>query len=200
MVGIDEVGRGPLAGPVTVAAVTATEAFWRSAAALPVPLRDSKRLSPRQREAWFRHVRTEAVRGTVRYALAGVSAPVIDRVNVTRAANRAATRAFKRLVSSMEYKVSGVNVILDGGLYLNKIRDTKYKILNTNTVVRGDERFPAVALASIIAKVSRDRTMGRFHKRFPAYGFHIHKGYGTPRHLRALKKHGPSKIHRLTFI
>ncbi|PIP29904.1 ribonuclease HII [Candidatus Jorgensenbacteria bacterium CG10_big_fil_rev_8_21_14_0_10_54_38] len=200
VIGIDEVGRGPLAGPVTVAAVMASARFWRSTAALSVPLRDSKRLSPRQREVWFRHVRAEATHGTVHYALASVFPRVIDRVNITRAANLAATRAFKRLVSSMGYRVSGMSVILDGGLYLNKIRDTKYKILNTNTVIKGDERFPSIMLASIVAKVTRDRAMKRLHVRFPVYGFDKHKGYGTKRHLQVLKKRGPSEAHRLTFV
>lgn len=200
VVGIDEVGRGPLAGPVTVAAVTASARFWRSAKRFNVPLRDSKRLSARQREMWFRHVRTEAARGTVRYVLANVYPKTIDRVNITQAANLAATRAFERLVTRHNLPLARTKVFLDGGLYLRERRLFALGYGRTpKTMVKGDERFPSIMLASIVAKVTRDRTMKRLHGRFPVYGFNEHKGYGTKRHIRAIKKHGSSKVHRLTF-
>lgn len=201
VVGIDEVGRGPLAGPVTVAAVTASARFWRSARRFNVPLRDSKRLSARQREAWLRHVRAEVAHGTVRYVLANVYPKTIDRVNITQAANLAATRAFARLATRHRLPLAHTKVLLDGGLYLRERRLFALGYGRTpKTMVKGDERFPAIMLASIIAKVSRDRAMKRLHGRFPVYGFDEHKGYGTKRHMRALKKHGSCEAHRLTFI
>ncbi len=201
IVGIDEVGRGPLAGPVTVAAVTASARFWRSARHFNVPLRDSKGLSARQREVWLRHVRVEAAHGTVRYALANVYPRTIDRINITRAANLAATRAFARLTTRHNLPLARTRVLLDGGLYLRESALFKLGYGRTpKTMVKGDERFPPIMLASIVAKVSRDRAMRRLHSRFPAYGFDEHKGYGTKRHIRAIKKHGLSEVHRLTFI
>ncbi|MFH1193013.1 MAG: ribonuclease HII [Candidatus Jorgensenbacteria bacterium] len=201
LVGIDEVGRGPLAGPVTVAAVTASARFWRSAKRVGVPLRDSKQLSARQRETWLRHMRTEAARGTVRYALASVYPKTIDRVNITQAANLAATRAFARLAVRHKLSLAHTRVLLDGGLYLRESALFRLGYGRTpKTIVKGDERFPPIMLASIVAKVTRDRAMVRLHRRFPVYGFDEHKGYGTKRHIRAIKKHGSSEAHRLTFI
>lgn len=196
ILGIDEVGRGCLAGPVTVAVV-----------ALPVELRiknyelgklkDSKQLSAKQREAWLGWLKNNP---QILHAHANVYPKVIDRINISQAANLAATRAVARLVSSIKYPVSSIKIILDGGLYLNKLPDTEHRILNTRTVVRGDEKFNCVKLASIVAKVNRDRLMRNNHKKYPDYGFNEHKGYGTSVHIRALKRHGLCKLHRLTFI
>lgn len=195
-VGVDEVGRGCLAGPVTVAAL-----------ALPSELRirnyelgklkDSKKLSAKQREKWFVYVKSQP---KILYAKASVYPKVIDRINISQAANLAATRAVARLVASMKYKVLSIGVLLDGGLYLNKIPNTKYLILDTRTVVRADEKFNCVKLASIVAKVSRDRVMRRNHRKFPQYGFDAHVGYGTKTHITAIKKHGYCELHRRSFL
>ncbi|MDO8556890.1 MAG: ribonuclease HII [Candidatus Jorgensenbacteria bacterium] len=205
IIGIDEVGRGPLAGPVTVAAVALPRRVSSIKYKVPsiqkkkkgvIRLRDSKKLSPEQRETWFQWVKEKKIP----YAIASVSPRVIDKINITQAANLAATRAFKKLITKHKISISGTRVFLDGGLYVNKFP----KLLTTNyklqTIIKGDEKIPAISLASIVAKVTRDKRMARLHKKYPRYNFHIHKGYGTRAHIAALVKYGPSDIHRLTFI
>jgi ribonuclease HII len=200
MIGIDEVGRGALAGPVTVAAaMLAVDARGRIIHAPFRSLKDSKKLSAAQREFWAKELTGNA---GVRFALARVYPRGIEMTNISAAANLAASRAFSRLLK--DHKIStGVPVYLDGGLFLrSKIwqqNAVAAKAVNARTVVKADERFPAVAAASIIAKVSRDRFMVRLAKQYPQYGFEIHKGYGTAFHLRAIAKNGRCGAHRLTF-
>ncbi len=201
IVGIDEVGRGALAGPVTVAAaMLALGAHGHIAHAPFRSLKDSKKLSVVQREFWAKELRINV---SVRFAVARVYTRGIERTNIYAAANPAAQSAFSRLLK--KYKFSPQTpVFLDGGLYLgSKARQQALvagKIVNAKTVIKADEKIPAVAAASIIAKVSRDGYMRRLAKRYPQYGFDIHKGYGTAAHLRAIKKNGPCGAHRLTFL
>ena len=198
-VGIDEVGRGSLAGPVTVAAVGVPRRL-RFRSCTSGKLRDSKKLTKRQREAWFAYFRT---RPDVCFAVARVFPRTIDNINITKSANLAAFRAYRRLIEKRNSHIGYHRVFLDGGLYLgSELRAASLpgRHIRSSTVIRGDEKYTAIKVASIIAKVTRDRFMTRLHARFPAYGFGIHKGYGTKRHLAAIRKHGPSAIHRLTFI
>lgn len=200
VIGIDEVGRGALAGPVTVVAVAAPKnlefRIWNLGR-----LRDSKKLSAKQREAWFTYFKDHP---QIEYAVARVYPRAIERMNISAAANLAALRAFSRLVAKCQ--VSGVKcqVFLDGGLHLGNPRSPRQSAfsqrMSARTVVRGDEKIKAVAIASIIAKVYRDRLMARLAKQYPQYGFEIHKGYGTKAHLAAIRKHGASGMHRLTFL
>lgn len=192
IVGIDEVGRGCLAGPVTVAAV-----------AIPAnmklrKLKDSKRLTVLRREGWLDHIKAHK---RIFYAKANVYPKVIDRINISQAANLAATRALNRLlgygVKGMGYRVK---IFLDGGLFLNKNYNPKPYTLYARTIVKGDEKYNAIKLASIVAKVHRDRIMKRNHKKYPEYAFDEHKGYGTKVHIQTIKKYGPSELHRLTFL
>jgi ribonuclease HII len=196
VIGIDEVGRGALAGPVTVAAaMLALDPRGRVAYAPFRSLKDSKKLSAPRREFWERELRGNA---GVRFAIARVYPRGIERLNISAAANRAAQNACARLLKDHKIRPDTA-VYLDGGLYFgSKIRQKE--LVNAKTVIKGDERFPAVAAASIIAKVSRDRFMTRLAKQYPAYGFDVHKGYGTAAHRRAIKKHGPCDAHRLTFL
>ncbi len=201
IVGIDEVGRGALAGPVTVAAaILALDAHGRIAHAPFRSLKDSKKLSAAQREFWGKELRSNI---GARFAVARVYPREIERTNISAAANRAAQNAFSRLLK--KYKFSPQTpVFLDGGLYLgSKNRQQELaagKIVSAKTVVKADEKISAVAAASIIAKVSRDGYMRRLAKKYPHYGFEIHKGYGTAGHLRAIKKNGSCDVHRLTFL
>jgi len=192
VIGLDEVGRGPLAGRVFVGAF-ALPVRWRQRGLLtdaPARLADSKRLTPRQREAWFEWIcRREFV-----WHVTSVSPSVIDRINVSQAANRAAGRALERLLK--HFRQQRVRVIADGTLH---VRNVSREIPFENHV-RADERFAAVSLASIVAKVKRDRHMTRIARRYPQYGFETHKGYGTKKHYAALARHGPCEIHRLTFV
>ncbi|MEK7168340.1 MAG: ribonuclease HII [Patescibacteria group bacterium] len=205
IIGIDEVGRGPLAGPVVVAALAVPTKLRIKNAELrknfkSAKLRDSKKLSLKQREIWFEYVKKHP---KIFYAIASVSPKVIDKINISNAANLAATRAFQKLVNS--YAIASVltrrraKIFLDGGLYFPKFLNSKSYILNSRTIIRGDEKIPAIALASIVAKVTRDRMMRKLHKKYPQYGFDKHKGYGTKKHFKAIRKHGLSPIHRKSF-
>ena len=194
IIGIDEVGRGSLAGPVTVAAVAVPIKLKIKNKISKIKLRDSKKLSSLQREAWFVRIKNHP---QIKFAIAHVQPGVIDRINISNAANLAATRAVYKLTASVRGLVVS-KIILDGGLYI-KLK-TKNKKLKIQTVIRADEKFPAVSLASIIAKVTRDKLMARKHKKFPQYNFLRHKGYGTKLHMAAVKRFGPSVIHRISFL
>ena len=193
IVGIDEVGRGCLAGPVVVCAAMVPRGWRppRRAVRGRGKLRDSKRLTKVAREEWFGYFETHP---HISYAVSRVSPAVIDRVNVARAANVAALRAFKKLATSDNRPVT--RIFLDGGLYLGNGRGR----LPAETVIRGDETMTAIKVASIIAKVTRDRHMARLAKKYPQYGFEIHKGYGTRVHYAAIRSFGVSTAHRATFL
>ena len=183
-IGIDEVGRGALAGPVVLAAVSSRQPLGWVHPQLG-RIRDSKHLTPKRREAWCRYLLAHPALSS---RVARVGPAVIDRINISKAANLAAYRLVKRVMPSHR----SVFVWLDGGLALPE--HIAHKAL-----MRGDERVPLIAAASIIAKVWRDRFMARLAADFPGYGLEIHKGYGTRRHRRMLKRHGLSVVHRRTF-
>ena len=217
IIGIDEVGRGSLAGPVTVAAVLIPKG-WRNKSGLT--LKDSKKLSSSVREAWFGHLkktsRSFRERGSpgaanVSYAISHVQPSTIDKINISNAANLAAFRTIEKLSRQNPAGYSGLvrgalrgeagkpAIFLDGGLYMrNSIRRTSL-LFKSRTVTKGDEKIPAIALASIVAKVRRDALMKRLHKKHTHYGFDVHKGYGTKRHQKAIKKYGLSEAHRVSF-
>ncbi len=191
VIGIDEVGRGALAGPVTVAALALSRNLKSK-----LPLRDSKKLSPKQREAWFDFIKKHKIP----YAIASVSPKIIDKINISQAANLAASRAIIKLITKLpNYSITKCEIYLDGGLYLLKILHSKFYFLNSRTIIRGDEKIPAISLASIVAKVSRDRMMKKYHKKYPHYDFVHNVGYGVKKHAKSLKKYGPSFVHRRSF-
>jgi ribonuclease HII len=191
IIGIDEVGRGALAGPVVVAAAALPAQFVIRNTALG-KLKDSKKLTAKRREAWLEYFNDHP---HISFALARVYPRQIEKCNVSKAANLAAERAFLRLTAVCHMR-PGALTFLDGGLFLGNGNQPK----RARTVVKGDEKIKAIKVASIVAKVHRDRFMCRLAKRYPAYGFEIHKGYGTKAHRRAIRKHGPSEAHRLTFL
>jgi len=196
LVGIDEVGRGPLAGPVTVAAVALPRNFKLRILNFKLPLRDSKKLTENQRELWYQYIRTHP---QIKFAMASVYPKTIDKINITQAANRAATRAAQRLIEKGQIKKC--KIILDGGLHVNPMKiDGRPLDVGARTIIRGDEKFTPIKLASIVAKVKRDRLLARYHKKFPKYRLNEHKGYGTKIHMAAIKRYGPSILHRLTFL
>ncbi len=186
IVGIDEVGRGPLAGPVTVCALAMPRRYF---AKLKGNF-DSKKLSPTKREQIAKSLKAEAREGKVVFKIASVSAQTIDRRGIVFAVNL----AIKRVLARHSFLPREVQIFLDGGLRAPK----EYK--NQKTIIRGDLSEPIIGLASVLAKVHRDKKMQRLDTRYPKWGFEIHKGYGTRAHYTALRKHGPSGIHRLSFI
>lgn len=191
IVGIDEVGRGCLAGPVVVGAVLVQRGKRFYSKKLG-KLRDSKKLTVRAREAWNAKFKEDSLP----MATARVYPTVIDRINISKAANLAALRAFTRLIKASNLPPEACSVFLDGGLYLG---NGPFRFPFAKTVIGGDRKIKVVAAASIAAKVSRDRLMARLSKKYPEYGLEIHKGYGTKNHIKAIKTHGLSDIHRRSF-
>ena len=180
IIGIDEVGRGPLAGPVVVAGVKINAKFRK----VFKNIKDSKKLSARQREKWFLKITKHS---DIEWAAASISPRIIDRVNIAKASNLGAGRVYKKLAGGVK-----VPAVLDGSLYLSPK-------IPYQTIIKGDEKVPIIAAASIIAKVTRDRMMSCLHKKYPQYRFDIHKGYGTKLHKNLLKKFGRSEVHRESF-
>ena len=173
--GLDEAGRGPLAGPVVASAVILKKYRFR------VRIDDSKLLSPRQRERAFEEI--------VRSALIGVGSVevgLIDRLNIFQASRLAMERALLNIGVDPDF------LLIDGNVPIQTAHKRKY-------IIHGDGRSLSIASASIIAKVTRDRLMLTYDRKYPEYGFVRHKGYATEEHLAALEKYGPSPIHRKTF-
>lgn len=184
LIGVDEAGRGPLAGPVAVGAVAIPEGFNRR---LFKGVRDSKQMSELGREIWFEKLRTLEGEG-LRWAVVFSSATVIDRFGIVRAVRRAVHRSVRVLAPEPAH----AHVLLDGLL-------TAPRGYSQKTIIGGDDSEPLIALASVVAKVRRDRLMRRLALRYPEYGFEVHKGYGTKIHRDALKKYGLCDIHRTTY-
>lgn len=185
IVGIDEAGRGPIAGPVAVGVVALPVEFVGGAT-----FRDSKGLPQHKREVVFGELRQRTAQGAARYAVAQTGAAAIDRFGIGGAVNRAMARALRHIDIAPEECV----VLLDGGLRAPAIY--RYQ----ETIIKGDEKVYAIALASIAAKVTRDAYMRRASWRYPQYGFEAHKGYGTREHYKTLKAHGLCDIHRRSFL
>ncbi len=174
--GVDEAGRGPLAGPVVVAAVV-----------LPLSpaldgLDDSKRLRRAERERLFEEIRARAVA----WAVEVVSVEEIDRVNILTATLNGMQRSVRAL------EPGPTLVMVDG----NRAPELRREV---RTIIEGDRWVPAISAASILAKVTRDELMDQYHAEYPQYGFDHNKGYPTPEHLELLKQHGPCPIHRRSF-
>jgi ribonuclease HII len=174
--GVDEAGRGPLAGPVVAAAVILPDGFSHPG------ITDSKLLDAPRREEYASTI----VAAAVSWAVAEVGEGEIDRVNILQATFRAMEQALARLAPAPDY------VLVDGSL-------APVIFVPHEAVVGGDGRVGCIAAASILAKVHRDRLMEEHHGRWPEYNFRDNKGYGTPEHLRALRERGPCPIHRLSF-
>ncbi len=185
--GVDEAGRGPLAGPVAVGAVMVPEGFD---VAVEFPgVRDSKKLSEGKRETLFAALETRAARGDVLFVVEFESAETIDASGIGRSVRDAVWRGVRALSPEPE----NARIFLDGLL----AAPPEYA---QETIVHGDDLIPLISLASIAAKVTRDRLMVRLAETYPEYGFEKHKGYGTAAHYAALRKHGPCELHRKTFL
>jgi len=202
--GLDEAGRGPLAGPVTAAVVSiiancklkaksvrSSSSRCDSIIADFKNLKDSKKLSPKKREEFYKILKKNPA---MEWGIGKVSEKVIDKINILEATKLAMIRAIKNLESRIKNK--GLRkldyLILDGNFKIDINIPQK-------SIIKADEKVFSCALASVLAKVYRDRIMERYDKKYPQYGFKKHKGYPTKLHLKMLKKYGPSKIHRKTF-
>lgn len=174
--GIDEAGRGPLAGPVVAAAVILPPGY------LNAEIKDSKKLSAGKREELYEIINKEAVA----IGMMVVDADIIDRVNILQATLQAMRDAVLELPASPDF------LLIDGNQRIPILTPQK-------PIVKGDSLSISIAAASIIAKVSRDRIMEMYHRQFPQYNFQQNKGYGTKEHLDAIKQFGICKIHRKSF-
>lgn len=177
--GIDEAGRGSLAGPVVAAAVM----LKKNSQITINNVKDSKKLNAFNREKIYKILKKEK---NIKWAVSKVSEKVIDRINISEATKLAMKRATEKLSAKPDC------LILDGKIKI----DIK---IPQKPIIGGDSKVFSCAVASIIAKVTRDRLMERFHKKYPEYDFNKHKGYATKIHKRQIKKHGLCKIHRKTF-
>ncbi len=189
-IGIDEVGRGPIAGPVAVGAfLVLAETLAPEIAAFPVPLRDSKQLSSIQREAWYKKIAEWQSDGKCDFSVVMVSAGEIDAKGISKAVKKALAEALEMIECDQTHLI-----LLDGSLHAPSVFN------NQITIIKGDETQPVISLASIVAKVTRDRHMLKLAERYPKYGFERHKGYGTDEHYQAIKKYGLTPLHRKSFL
>ena len=200
---LDEAGRGPLAGPVVAAAVTLWRRNLHSGRFRLHKLRDSKQLSAKQREEFYKIITNHPA---ISWGAGIVSEKIIDKINILEATKLAMTKAVKNLETKHGYlgcptspKITGEVghqkislLILDGNMKLNLPIAQK-------SIIKGDEKVFSCAAASIIAKVTRDRIMTECHKKYPQYRFDLHKGYGTKLHYQLIKKYGICGIHRKSF-
>ena len=186
VLGVDEAGRGPLAGPVAVGVVCVEEGF--DLLSVFPGLNDSKKLSEKRREALFEQLLVCQKEGSVSFCVKSVDAKTIDTSGISPSVRSAVHAGIRALAPDP----TDVKVYLDGLLHA----PDEYA---QETVVGGDALIPAIMLASIAAKVSRDRLMVRLSAEYPAYGFEAHKGYGTKAHQAAIRAHGLSPLHRRSF-
>ncbi len=185
VVGLDEAGRGPLAGPVVAGAIV----FRKNISPRGINgemfflkiIKDSKQLSEKRREEMYEILTNHK---DITWGVGIVSEKVIDKINILQASKLAMQKAAKNLGAEF--------LLLDGNF---KIKST----VPQKSIIKGDQKVFSISAASIIAKVTRDRIMEKMHKKYPNYGFHLHKGYGTALHIKNLIEFGPSKIHRKTF-
>jgi ribonuclease HII len=192
IIGIDEVGRGPLAGPLCLCAYTLQKkdlALLRK-----MLIRDSKKMTPVQRSSSAQLLHRLVREGKAYSVYASVTAAQIDEQGLSQVIKYLINKVLVGTLKKINRKPHEVMVYLDGGLYAPE------EFLSQETIIKGDDLIPVISCASIVAKVKRDRYMIRLHKKFPQYGFDEHKGYGTLTHRKAIKKYGISSFHRKSFL
>ncbi len=195
IIGIDEVGRGPIAGPVAVGAFVFLNEKARK---IFKTVKESKQLTEKKREEWFKIIQDSKVAGDVDFAVSFQSEKIIDSKGLSWAIKKCLATSLKKVVgnSAIDSKLNpnAVQVLLDGGL------KAPPEYVNQKTIIKGDEKIMVIALASICAKVLRDRKLIKLGKKHPEYGFEIHKGYGTKKHYEAIRKYGMLGEHRRSFF
>jgi len=195
IIGVDEVGRGPLAGPVVASASWVNPSILEEDFELRNLIRDSKKLSEKQRNKIYEFIQNsdDFVLGT-----GEVSVEMIDKINILNASLLAMRLAIDEVLTQIETNYSSVKsqkvcILIDGNKNIQNLE------LEQRLFAKGDQRIFSIAVASINAKVYRDKLMERYHQKFPDYGFNRHKGYGTKFHIEQLNKIGPCEIHRQSF-
>lgn len=186
-IGIDEVGRGPIAGPVAVGAFVFLD---KKANHFFKGVKESKQLTEEKRELWFAKILEGQKKGLIDFSVIFQSEKVID----TKGISFAIKKCLSASLANLSIKPVDALVLLDGGLKAPE----EYK--NQKTIIKGDVKEQVIALASICAKVLRDRKMREWAKKHPNYGFEVHKGYGTAKHYEAIKKYGLNDLHRKSFV
>lgn len=191
-VGIDEVGRGPIAGPVGVGAFLIKAVDQSKIRRIFKGVKESKQLTASKREFWKAKIDEMTELGLCKYKVTMVSASIIDQKGISFAINKALQSSLKFVTDTLP--PGEVKVLLDGGL------KAPAEFINQKTIIKGDEKEILIALASIAAKVVRDRYMTKISKKYPGYSLDVHKGYGTRAHMIAIKKLGITTEHRSTYM
>ncbi|MDB5237839.1 MAG: rnhB [Candidatus Kaiserbacteria bacterium] len=186
LIGIDEAGRGPLAGPVSVGAIMVPMNFDFS---LADGARDSKKMTEKAREELYARIHEMQENGLLKYAVSFSAATIIDSRGIVPAIKS----ALKRCLEKLEADPGECEIRLDGSLYAPK------QFTSQTTIIRGDDSEPVISMASIMAKVTRDRYMKKQARTYPAYAFDEHVGYGTSKHRLAIRSLGLSPLHRKSF-
>lgn len=189
LVGIDEVGRGPLAGPVTVCAVSIFNSSKKSKSLIG-HFRDSKKLSPNKRLVLFEKAISAQKKGLINFSISSISASYIDRLGISKALGKAIEGVLKKL----NLPPKKCLVLLDGSL------KAPPEYIFQKTIIKGDQKVRIIGCASVLAKVKRDKSMIKQSGKYLGYGFERNKGYGTKKHIEAIKKFGPCQIHRQSFL
>lgn len=185
-IGIDEVGRGPLAGPVTLCAV----AFKTREMDVFNGIKDSKKLSEKKRVDWLEKIEIEKGNGNIFYSLSSSDNNIIDSKGISLAIKD----AIKNCLIELNLEPQKCFVLLDGSL------KAPVEYVYQETIIKGDEKEQIIGVASVIAKVKRDELLCEYSKKYPEYGMEKHKGYGTKAHYEAIKKHGLCGIHRRSYL
>ncbi len=192
IIGIDEVGRGPIAGPVTVCAVAMPykeykKARWQIG---NTALTDSKKLSKLQREKWYAKAKEMEKEGKIKIAISSQTAAQIDRKGISVCIKMCVAKN----LTELKLKPKDVQILLDGGL------KAPAEYIAQKTVIKGDQKHKIISLASVVAKVTRDAYMVNMAKKYPGYGWNVNMGYGTKMHRQALKNLYIARLHRQSFL
>jgi ribonuclease HII len=191
LIGLDEVGRGPIAGPVAVGAFVFLK---KNSSKFFKNVKESKQLSEEKREVWFKKTLEVQKNGAIDFVVTFQSEKVIDTKGLSFAIKNALKISINKLIRKHKIKYSDVAVLLDGGL------KAPAEYINQKTIIKGDVKEKVIALASICAKVLRDRKMRKWALKYPGYGFEVNKGYGTRGHYEGIKKGGVTALHRRSFL
>ncbi len=196
LIGIDEAGRGPLLGPVSVGAVMINRGLLKKIKKQGrlKGLNDSKKLSEKMREKLFEKISDLEKEGILKFAVTLVSEKIIDKRGISFAIRSGLEKNLKKLTAGLSRDdFNNLQILLDGGLR------APVEFKNQKTIIRGDSKEPVISAASIMAKVMRDRFVVKLSKKYPQYKIHEHKGYGTKQHTDFIRKFGLTQVHRRSF-